>query len=93
MQDMYQNKVQKIKKSKKNRYLSTARKAPVDSYKQARKPYLRTGVPVDSTSVACRQPLTGNCLPNSQPSACQHLSTGAPSAVDRRRKPSDSESF
>ncbi|MQM21853.1 hypothetical protein Taro_054898 [Colocasia esculenta] len=53
MQDMYQNKVQKIKKSKKNRYLSTARKSPVDRCIQARKPYLRTGVPVDSTSVAC----------------------------------------
>ncbi|MQM16261.1 hypothetical protein Taro_049216 [Colocasia esculenta] len=89
---MHQNKVQKIKKSKKNRYLSTTRKAPVDRCIQARKPYLRTGLPVDSTNVACRQPLIGNCLPNSQSSACQHLSTGVPNAIDRRRKPLDSES-
>ncbi|MQM01989.1 hypothetical protein Taro_034749 [Colocasia esculenta] len=85
---MYQDKVQKIKKS---RYLSTATKALVDSYTQDRKTHLKTGVPVDSTRVACRQPLIGNCFPNSLSSVCQHLSTGAPSAVDRQRRPSDSE--
>ncbi|MQL76852.1 hypothetical protein Taro_009256 [Colocasia esculenta] len=43
----------KIKKNNKSMYLSTARKVPVDRYKQASKTYFRTGVPVDSNSVAC----------------------------------------
>ncbi|MQL79898.1 hypothetical protein Taro_012336 [Colocasia esculenta] len=64
------NKVQKIKKNKKSLYLSTARKVPVGRYEQASKTYFRTEVPVDSSSVACRQPLTGKGFPNFLSSAC-----------------------
>ncbi|MQL91682.1 hypothetical protein Taro_024299 [Colocasia esculenta] len=60
----------KIKKNKKSMYLSTARKVPVDRYKQASKTYFRTGVSIDSSSVACRQPLTGKGFLNSLSSAC-----------------------
>ncbi|MQM02968.1 hypothetical protein Taro_035739 [Colocasia esculenta] len=60
----------KIKKNKKSMYLSTARKFPVDRYKQASKTYFRTEVPIDSSSVTCRQPLTGKGFSNSLSSAC-----------------------
>ncbi|MQL94515.1 hypothetical protein Taro_027175 [Colocasia esculenta] len=52
---MYQNKSKKIKKSTKDKYLSTAPKMPVDSPAQTDLIGYWQGVPVDSPIDACRQ--------------------------------------
>ncbi|MQL88705.1 hypothetical protein Taro_021277 [Colocasia esculenta] len=52
---MYQNKSKKIKKSTKDKYLSTAPKMPVDIPAQTDLIGYRQGVPFDSPTDACRQ--------------------------------------
>ncbi|MQL68782.1 hypothetical protein Taro_001063 [Colocasia esculenta] len=52
---MYQNKSKKVKKSTKDKYLSTAPKMPVDSPAQTDLIGYWQDVPIDSPSDACRQ--------------------------------------